>query len=280
MACVLEVSARKPGNVHPERAFDDASHVDFLLSAAAIHAPLNAAAHRGIGATILDAVRATRRVVATNTNLGLILLLAPLSAVPPEESDLRKGVSRVLERLSVADARDAYEAIRLAVPGSLGRVPEQDVAEIPTVTLLEAMRQASGRDRVAREYATNYEDTFEIALPALREALLAGQAVESAIVTAFLTLLAAHPDSLIARKRGPTVAEEASRRAAAVLASGPPHLRSDALRGLDTWLREDGHARNPGTTADLTAAALFAALRDGTMALPWPGGPSTWSGPP
>jgi triphosphoribosyl-dephospho-CoA synthase len=89
--------------------------------------------------------------------------------------------------------------------------------------------------------------------------------LEAAIVHAYLVTLAARPDTLIARKRGPTIAAEASKRAALALSTGD-------LGDLDSWLRADGHARNPGATADLIAAALFAALRDGTIALPRPGG--------
>jgi triphosphoribosyl-dephospho-CoA synthase len=281
LACLLEASARKPGNVHPGAAFAGLSHVDFLLSAAAIAAPLDRAAAEGVGPAILAAVRATRGVVATNTNLGMVLLLAPLAAVPAGEPDLAAGVARVLAGLTVADAAAAYEAIRLAAPGGLGRAAEQDVAAPPTVTLREAMRLAAGRDLVARQYATDYADVFGIALPALRDALRAGAPPESAIVAAFLATLAAHPDTLILRKRGPEVAAEASRRAAEALRrAGPtPDPDSAPLRDLDTWLRGDGHARNPGATADLVAAALFAALRDGTLALPRPGGPAGWSGP-
>jgi triphosphoribosyl-dephospho-CoA synthase len=84
-----------------------------------------------------------------------------------------------------------------------------------------------------------------------------------------LVTLANRPDSLIARKRGEAVAVEASRRAAEVLAGGE-------IAGFDAWLRGDGHARNPGATADLVAAALFVALLDGTIQLPGKG--SGWDG--
>jgi triphosphoribosyl-dephospho-CoA synthase len=84
-ACLMEATARKPGNVHRFRDFDDATLMDYLLSAAAIGPVLEGAAGRCVGATVLDAVRATRRVSRTNTNLGIILLLAPLAAVPPGE---------------------------------------------------------------------------------------------------------------------------------------------------------------------------------------------------
>src|SRR5207244_7950671 len=125
-ACLMEATARKPGNVHRFRDFDDATLMDYLLSAAAIGPVMEGAAGRPIGATVLDAVRATRRVSRTNTNLGITLLLAPLAAVPPGE-DLRAGVEQVLAGLDRADARLAYQAIREADPGGLGEAPAQDV---------------------------------------------------------------------------------------------------------------------------------------------------------
>jgi len=267
VACVLEATARKPGNVHRFRDFEgDANYLDFVLSAGAIAGPLDRAPSIGVGRAVLEAVEATRRVVASNTNLGMILLVAPLAAVEAPRP-LREGVAEVLARTMVADASLVYRAIRLANPGGLGRSPEgEDVADEPTGTLLEVMRLAEGRDLIARQYARAYTDVFD-AHSALRDALAAGRMLETAIVLAFLGLLANRPDTLIARKRGEPLAEEASRRASAVLASGWPD-EPGSFAGFDAWLRLDGHARNPGASADVIAAALFVGLRDGTIPLP------------
>jgi len=269
VACLLEATARKPGNVHRGRDFDDAHYLDFLLSAAAIAGPLDRAASSGLGATILGAVEATRRLVATNTNLGMIFLLAPMAAVPLGEP-LREGVATVLRASNVEDARFAYRAVRLARPGGMGRAGEQDIADEPTVTLLDAMTLAAGRDLVARQYATSFADVFDRVLPSLRDGIGTGRPLETSIVGAFLGFLAARPDTLIARKRGEAIALEASERALAVLRAGWPDAPG-ALADFDDWLRADGHARNPGATADLTTAALFAALRDGIIRLPLAG---------
>lgn len=278
IACLLEVSARKPGNVYPGRGFVDANFVDFLLSASVIATPLDRAREIGVGASILEAVEATCRVVATNTNLGMILLFAPLAAVP-EDRSLQEGVPNVLESTTIADTRLVYRAIRRARPGGLGSAPDQDVADEPSVTLVEAMRLAADRDLVAAQYANQFADMFDLALPALRLALAEARPLETAIVSAYLTVLANRPDSLIARKRGSAEARQAAQRAAEVLAAGWPDTPAgrSLCETFDGWLREEGHSRNPGATADLIAAALFAALRDGTIRLPRPAGAMAWS---
>lgn len=271
IACLLEATARKPGNVHRFADFDDASYVDFLVSSAALGDRLTpeAIARDGLGVAIREAVRATRQLVGHNTNLGMILLLAPLVAVPAGEP-LRAELSRILKTTTVADARAVYEAIRLALPGGLGRAPEQDIADQPTETLVEVMRRAADRDRIARQYSTDFADLFDIALPELTVRLAAGQPLETAIIGLHLALLARFPDSLIARKVGLEVAAEASRRAQAVLEAGWPaaHGAPAALAALDAWLRADGRRRNPGTTADLVCATLYLALHTGAIELP------------
>src|SRR5262249_48495027 len=141
-ACVWESTARKAGNVHRYRDFNDASYLDFVLSAAAIAPVLDRAAERPVGHTILQAVEATRRVVGSNTNLGMLLLLGPLAAVPSGQ-DMRAGIQHILANLDVADSVTTYEAIRLANPGGLGEAPEQDVAAEPTKPLRVVMDMAA-----------------------------------------------------------------------------------------------------------------------------------------
>jgi len=268
-ACIWEATARKAGNVHRFADFKDTSYLDFLLSAAAIAPVMARAPGVRLGATILEAVRATRRISATNTNLGIILLLAPLAAVA-DGRDLALGVSQALRAADVQDSRLVYEAIRLAAPGGLGKSDEQDVAREPTLPLCEVMRLAMDRDSIAREYACDYALAFEHGLPALREGLDRLGTLEGAIIWCHLRLLSQIGDTLIARKCGQETALQAREMAGEVIAAGWP--ASPAGRAsfgrLDGWLRADGSARNPGTTADLVAASLFAALRTGTISLP------------
>jgi len=266
LACTWEVTARKAGNVHRERDFADVTYADFVVSAEAAAPEIDRAPTRPLGETILAAIQATRAVVRTNTNLGIVLLLAPLAKVV-DGTDPRPGVSEVLRKTTVADSACVFEAIRLASPGGLGKMSEQDVHETPTLPLREVMALAAERDLVARQYANGFADVFDLGVPALLDGLERLGRVETAVQHCQLVWLSAHPDSLIARKRGPAVADEASRRAKIILELGSVGTEAgrSAYDELDGWLRADGHARNPGTTADLVTACLFAALRERRM---------------
>src|SRR5437016_4093331 len=267
LACLLEASAPKPGNVSPFASFRDATYEDFLASAAAIGPALLMAGERSLGATIRAGVEATARWAPSNTNLGLVLLLAPLAraALRPGDKPLRAQVTATLAATTVADARDAYAAIRSAAPGGLGRASEQDVAGTPTATLREAMALARDRDAIAREYATEFETTFEIGTPGLRRALSDGLAWREAVVEVYLALLAASPDTHIARKLGIDAAVRVQRSARAVLNVGGIRTMAgrDAIAALDRELRDEANTLNPGATPDLTGAAIHVVLLAG-----------------
>lgn len=264
LACVLEATAPKAGNVHPLASFADLEYADFLAAAAAIAPALELAPGRGIGATVLDAVERTRAAAATNVNLGIVLLLAPLAKVHAA-SDLRAALRAETEAATVGDADAVYRAIRAARPGGLGKVEAEDVGGAPARPLLEVMRLAATRDLIARQYATGYEDVFEIGLPELRACLAAGLGILDAIVRCHLRLVAALGDSLIRRKVGAAIEDEARERAAAVLAADWPRGAEARRRfeDFDRWLRADGHRRNPGATADLVCGVVYVGLRDG-----------------
>jgi triphosphoribosyl-dephospho-CoA synthase len=270
-ACILDVTSFKPGNVSIHSGFLDMTALDFLLSAAAIAPVLDQAPFRRIGDTILDCIRATRRVTTVNTNLGIVLLLAPLASVP-NHLDLRGGVIRALMRLDVTDARATYEAIRLARPGGLGTVADQDVSGEPTVTLREAMSLAADRDLVARQYVNDFEQVFEGA-DILREELKGSEPnVGTALIRLHVRLLAKYPDSLIARKFGPHAAAAVSQEARRIVESQADWgIEPGAFGRFDSWLRKKWTSRcNPGTTADLVTASLFVALRQNIIQLPLP----------
>jgi len=267
LACVLEAAAPKAGNVHRSADFEELTFHDFLASAVAIAPAIEAAPHTGIGQTVLDAIVATRRVVTTNTNLGIVLLLAPLAAVPRATSLSTAAVHEALARLTPDDCRLVYGAIRMAVPGGLGKVKEMDVADEPPPDLLLAMHAAADRDLVARQYVDDFRLVLDEALPQLIAGRSSGWSLTESIIHTHLSLLARYEDSLVVRKCGVATAKQVSAMAGGVLAAGRPGEEAyyEALANFDFRLRTDGHRRNPGTTADLIAAALFAGLRDGLV---------------
>jgi triphosphoribosyl-dephospho-CoA synthase len=264
LACLLEASAPKPGNVSPGRPFHDTSYEDFVASAAAIGPVFRRAGAQPLGDTILAAVEATRRWTPANTNLGIVLLCAPLARAAAGDAgrSLRDRVRDVLATTTVEDARKVYAAIRRAAPGGLGTSPEQDVQAEPTIPLTGAMALAAQRDAVAAEYATAFERTFTTGAPAVAAALEDGLGWSDAAVEAYLALLAEHPDTLIARKLGGDAAEQVRAGAARVRLEGG--IRTDSGRAavarLDASLRDPRNRRNPGATADLTAAALLVVI--------------------
>ncbi len=267
-ACLMEATARKPGNVHPGARFADLCYQDFVESAACAAPHLAQAGFVGVGAAVCAAIRATRERVGTNTNLGIALLIAPLAAVPLDRA-LEDGIDGVLQALTPMDSTLVYEAIGHAHPGGMGKVSDGDVAAAPPQNLLWAMEQAADRDWIARQYSTGFRDLLRAAVPILVEWRPASS-WEVRVIHLHLELMARWADTLIARKCGADLAAESSLRARAVLNSGWPDNSSGeaACSEFDRWLRADGHRRNPGTTADAVAATIFAALRDRQVSFP------------
>lgn len=261
-ACLAELDAPKPGNVHAFAAGHRMTIDDFIRSADAAAGPLSAAGSR-VGARILGAVEATAAAVGANTNLGIILLCAPLAAAAEaavEGPQLRATLGPVLRDLDVEDAMLAFSAIVKAAPAGLGRSSRHDVFAPAEVSLLQAMAEAADRDRVARQYTTDFADVFGLGLPVF-EAALSGRAEQKwATLAVFLSFLAAFPDSHIVRKLGPERAAEVQREAkklqTKLRAAEQPGELLPTLLAWDAALKAEGI--NPGTSADLTAATLFA----------------------
>lgn len=268
MASVWEVTAPKPGNVHRGVDFDDVTYGDFVKAAVAIGPAIDRAPQVGISKTVLAAVRLTRAAVGTNTNLGTLLLIAPLACVSESREKWRDAASQLVQATTTNDTSLVYEAIRTAMPGAMGKVERGDLCEAaPEITLIEAMRLAADRDMIARQYVNDFEQVWEAA-KLIKEKYSAGTPLGAAIVYAHLSLMSRFPDSLIGRKCGVETAVESQERAAAVLRLHSQSMYEDAVGEFDAWLRAEGHKRNPGTTADLIAAGLFVQLVEKRLTCP------------
>jgi triphosphoribosyl-dephospho-CoA synthase len=259
-ACLAELEAPKPGNVHVFAGGHRMTPDLFIASAEAAAPPLSAEATR-VGARIFGAVEATFAAVGANTNLGIILLCAPLAAAAEARTpDFRAALVNVLQSLDVEDAALAFRAIARAAPAGLGRSARHDVFERATVGLLQAMQQASDRDRIAKQYATYFADVLGVGLPAFEAGMRRYAGQQWATLATYLGFLSAFPDTHILRKFGSPTAEEVQRKASAfqrsLQATEQPTALLPELLAWDAALKADGV--NPGTSADLTVATLFA----------------------
>jgi triphosphoribosyl-dephospho-CoA synthase len=259
-ACQDELKALKPGNVHvhgPGHGME-VRHFDVSARAAAPHI---AARNLKVGLRIRRAVEASFDAVGCNTNLGIILLCAPIAAAAETAGgSLQNRIKMVLANLDRDDAQNAFSAIARANPAGLGRVKEGDIDKPADITLLEAMRLAADRDRIARAYAESFDDVFDFGLPRLLEAQALAANSEDATTALHMAYLARFPDTHIARKYGQAVALKVQKAAQDHTdAARPPIKKAERalLLALDQDLKSQG--LNPGTTADFVVATLFAA---------------------
>ncbi|QDT65405.1 triphosphoribosyl-dephospho-CoA synthase [Calycomorphotria hydatis] len=270
-ACLMECTARKPGNVHPEHSFEDLKYEHFVASAHAVAPILAKYDSPTLGNRILNAVSTTNVAVGRNTNLGIVLLLGALCHVPYSVR-LNNGIVDVLNSTTIADATDVYKAIRLTNPKGLGKSDKQDVANEPTVTLIDSMKLAANRDSIAEEYVTHFKFILEQATW-LAERYTGNDDVDNwgmLIQSLQVRILAARPDTLIVRKLGPKAAQQVTDAAKEIEISGGVFTHAGNSR-FQLWaeeMRALGRDYNPGTTADFIAAILFAAFRERLLPLP------------
>jgi triphosphoribosyl-dephospho-CoA synthase len=290
LAILLEVSADKPGNVNFVVGFVGTRVEHFLASAVAAAPHFGAAAERGIavsnhklrvsevgiGKTIRDCVAdISAWQKGGNTLLGTIILFVPIAVaagMTPTRSnnhfelpELRKNLKLAVESTTPEDALHLYEAIDIAKPSGLNGAPDLDVNDPNSkkrlvkenVSLFEVFKIAAGYDDVCFEWINNYPLTFNLAYPYLAEQLKS-KSLNTAIIHTFLKVLSERPDTFIARKTGLKKAREISSDAKRVLQLGGVETSEGqkSLLEFDRKLRNSRNLFNPGTTADITAAAL------------------------
>jgi len=297
LAILLEASANKPGNVNRTAGFERTRYEHFLASAVAIASSFECAALRGVlvshgeirvsdvglGRIIKNSlvdVNAWQR--GGNTLLGTAILLSPIAVAAGMTavidnvfriSKIRDNVKLVVESTTPEDAINVYEAVKNANPSGLGKVSELDINDPDSInrirkekiSLYQIFKIASKHDTICSEWVNNYPITFDIAYPFLMEQTRQTDDLNAAIVHTFLKVLAECPDTLIARKTSLEKALEVSFRAKEILKSGGLETSSGKknLREFDQELRKAGNLLNPGTTADIIAAALALTVLSG-----------------
>jgi triphosphoribosyl-dephospho-CoA synthase len=263
-ACTQDIRAFKPGNVSIGFPMHDMNAKDFVKSAVAIITPITQSAY-SVGQRIEFSVEATHRVVSCNTNLGIVLLFAPVLRAlerlreDPTLDSLQKALHRELTELSVEDAQACYRAIRLAAPGGLGASKEQDVLCEPSINLFEAMRLAANWDQIAQEYTQDYAGVFGMGVQSLMRSKEKGEAELWAITRCYLDFVANQPDTHVSRRHGLAVAQATQDEARHLLEQW--EVCGNAAEVWPDLLQTHRHWRenkiNPGTSADLVVASIL-----------------------
>jgi triphosphoribosyl-dephospho-CoA synthase len=290
LAILLEVSAHKPGNVSVVTNFENTRHEHFLASAVAAGPSFEHAAQQGIavslgkiGVSDVGLGRIIRDCVSEinawqkggNTLLGAVILLSPIAvAAGMNDADsgasdvfrLRRDLKALIESTTPQDAVEVYEAIRIASPGGLNEAPDLDVNDSSSIrkivdekiSLFRVFQIAEKYDNICSEWVNNYPITFDSAYPSLNGQLKKGKDLTISTIQTFLEVLAEHPDTFIARKAGLEKARAVSSEARRVLNLGGLETieGKKSLNEFDDGLRASSNLLNPGTTADIIAAAL------------------------
>lgn len=283
LACLLELSAYpKPGNVNYTHRFEDCDFFDFLWGGVAIRNSIEKVAKRAlkvrgrleklqIGKYILEASKETKKISRGNVNLGIILLLIPLSSAFALTGEfnpkkIRENINKIIKATSVEDALNFYKAIRIMRPylpsspiDAYDRNSDKKLIE-NHINLYEVMKLSP--DNTAKELTNRYKISFWAYKELKKIAKKYGLC--KAIPQVFLIILAKYPDSLIIKKVGEKVAKKVSLKAEKILKIGGVLTEKgfkETIR-FDNELRKNWNELNPGSSADLICSAIMIKLME------------------
>ncbi len=258
---ITEVNSLKPGNVS-QFSEGHGMTVDDFIKSAELTCPILCDPALSVGERVLEGVKATLSGLGCNTNLGMLMLFAPLlRAAELGISSLQSNLAAVLRGLDAKDTKCLFEAIRHANPGGLGESEKYDVTKKleAGTTVQKAMMRAENRDLIAKQYVTDFSDIFSLGFICIQDFAVQWNSVEWAVAACYIRLLAEFPDSHIRRKFSPEIAERIKTKAIPIAnafqGKGIPEDATEMLMEFDEELKL--HGINPGTSADLTAASLL-----------------------
>ena len=259
-ACRKDIELIKPGNVNIKSPHSDTNAEDYLesslLSSKELFKP-----DYSLGERILNSIKITRSKIKTNTNLGIILLCAPIihACIYFNNLTMREGIKKTLSTSTVKDTQDLCMAINISAPGGLGTREIYDTASKPTVNILEIMNHSASYDRISYQYSHDYSDIFDFIIPRLVFLNKKHNSLDISLSLMFMEILAKIPDSHISRKFDDKIAKKTSNNASDLLKildrEYSPDYLADRLNNLDYEYKKKGI--NPGTTADLLVASLM-----------------------
>ncbi|WP_456375313.1 triphosphoribosyl-dephospho-CoA synthase [Methanocaldococcus sp.] len=272
IACCLEVSSFKPGNVHRNRDYRDIKYHHFINSGIAFGNVVYEASQddKNVGLYIKKAVIESRKWSPTNANLGIIMLHIPIAMASGKldnfnKNELKKNLKKIAENTTVEDAINVYDAINIAMayvdkpkkgPDVSSKDAKRELIE-NGLTLLDVYKISAEWDNISKEWVDNFKISFE-GYELLKKYYKELNNINLAVTKTFLNILAEYPDTLIARKKGFETALKVSKMAKDVL----KNFNEEKVKEFDNYLSKEDNKLNPGTTADLIASSLMIFILD------------------
>jgi triphosphoribosyl-dephospho-CoA synthase len=272
IACCLEVSSFKPGNVHRNKDYDDIKYHHFLNSGVAFGDIIYKASKdpRNIGQYIKLAVIESKKWSPSNANLGIIMLHTPIATTTGQMEEfnintLKKEIKNTVKNTTTDDAIAVYDAIEIAMPNinppkegpdAQKNDAKQELRE-KNLTLYDVFKISSSWDSISYEWTKGFNISFE-GYNLLNKYYKQYNNINLATTKTFLNILSNYPDTLIARKKDENTSKMVSNKAKEVL----NNFNEESLLKFDKFLSNEGNKLNPGTTADLIASSLMIFLLD------------------
>ncbi len=277
LALLLEVSAYpKPGNVDRTHDFIDTRYEHFIASSVALYPILRETAARGSsnGPGVGELIRrGVEESVAWqsggNTHFGALLLFVPLAMAAGaceryEMEKLKRKAMEIMLNTSMADAIEVYTAFPRAKVKVRRDVPELDVMDEASIkeirekklSLHAILTISASYDLISRELVGGFEITFKYA-PLIKD-FAREKRINDTITHAYLRLLSEEEDTFITMKFGPEKSRYVKERAQWIVGRG---YKRKEIEEFDRALIREG--LNPGSTADIIAAALFITILGG-----------------
>jgi len=279
LAMLLEVSAYpKPGNVDRTHDYIDTRYEHFLASSVAVYPILREAAargsrnERGVGELIS---RGVEESIAWqhggNTHFGALLLLVPLAMAAGaceryDTKEIKRKATEIMQNTSMGDALEVYTVFPKAKVKVRRDVPELDVMDEASIneirekklSLYAILTISASYDMISQELVGGFEKTFEYAALINDFASEERININDAITHAYLRLLADEEDTFITMKFGPEKSKYVQQKAQWIVTRG---YKRKEIEEFDEELIREG--LNPGSTADIIAAALFISILSG-----------------
>lgn len=272
IACCLEVSSFKPGNVHRNKDYDDIKYHHFLNSGVAFGDIIYKASKdpQNIGQYIKLAVIESKKWSPSNANLGIIMLHTPIATTTGQMEEfnintLKKEIKNTVKNTTTDDAIAVYDAIEIAMPNinppkegpdAQKNDAKQELRE-KNLTLYDVFKISSSWDSISYEWTKGFNISFE-GYYLLNKYYKQYNNINLATTKTFLNILSNYPDTLIARKKDENTSKMVSDKAKEVL----NNFNEESLLKFDKFLSNEGNKLNPGTTADLIASSLMIFLLD------------------